>query len=163
MWKAAGLAITFILLTGSALGDEESSTTHLVITIGGPAVARTGENVRITVTLSNPTAVPLVWVISPGPAEKGGTDFEVQGPHGLRPPTAYNLALDGKANKVSNFNARHLTLMQQGVDPGESRQQYTYINKLYDMTARGKYIIQALRHLPDGAMIRSNKIAVTVE
>lgn len=166
MWKWTGLIMLFALFAGDALAAQaiaERANAHLAITISGPAIVRSGDGIKIDVTLSNSTTVPIGLAITPGSAELSDNGFEVQGPNGIPPKATYGLALEGKADMGSNEAASNVSRRQATVNPGEELQLSSVISNIYDMTAPGKYIIEARRYLPDGTIIKSNEIAVTVE
>jgi hypothetical protein len=160
------IVLPAILLASGATAAQvayESVTTHLTMTITGPASVKSGEETKIVLALDNDTAVPIQIVRNGTEAELSDNAFTVQGPYGPAPETKYSLALKGKADPVSNSEARgFLDRTQVTLKPGDEIKLRSIVSNLYDMTAPGQYVIWAQRYLTDGTRIKSNQITISV-
>jgi hypothetical protein len=159
MSKFIGILLaTFLLASGAiAAVASETATTHLTMTISGPASVKSGEEIKLALALDNEIAMPIQIVTNGTEAELSDNWFTVEGPYGPAPETKFGLALKGKADRVSNLEARgFLDRTQVTLKPGDKIDLPSIISNIYDMTAPGRYIVWAQRRLSDGTVIKSN-------
>ena len=142
---------------------EENTREHFALILSAPTVVRSGEDIKIDLKLTNLSKAVIAGgrQVSPDEAELSN-GFYVTDPRGRTPTKiSYGLAPGDKTDPSSNDRIS-LSLKTFKVSPGDSMQESCIINRIYDMTAPGQYTIQVQNHLPDGFVVRSNKIIVTV-
>lgn len=157
------LCFLFICLNTSAHAED---VPPLAVSISGPAIVQSGEDIEIGITLTNISNAPVIVgsQISPREAERSFT-IDVRGLYGnVVQRTIYGLALEGKANPATK---EAMSMIMSGhisgvLEPNDKFQQSSTVSKLYDMTVPGQYVIQVEQHLYKGPTIKSNQIIIEV-
>jgi len=168
------IALILLLLTSNANGAQgiaERGDAHLTMTLSGPETVRSGDKIEIGLTLTNSTqfVIPTAVQFSPQHAELT-RGFIVLGPNGLKPPnTAYGHDSDKDIESFIMSDTLgapppQLTRSIKTVTmkPGDIFHESSVLSDIYNMSAPGKYTIQAEDQLSDGSVVKSNKIMVTV-
>jgi hypothetical protein len=130
--------------------DAKSSALPFTITISGPAEVKAGSEVDVRVKITNTSTRE----VNAGAFYVDGVDtgytYDVRDSAG-NPAQKKNIVMSGSVKFVR-------------LKPGESAEERTLVNRVFDMTRPGQYEIQLSRTVggPKDAVVKSNKITVTI-
>ncbi|MBI2682463.1 MAG: hypothetical protein HYX26_04475 [Acidobacteriales bacterium] len=140
---------------------SQQAQSPLSITISTPRdVLRAGSEIRLDITLVNTSDHGVHIARSTGGPE---LDYEIEiCDLGGKPSveTSYGRKIHGKE---SERMPRAGSFVSGTLQPGKEFQQQVILNKMYDLSQPGKYVIQVRRFDPTTkAHLKSNKIIVTL-
>ena len=161
--KSSGIILGFSLML--PLVAAPLSATPLItpsLSIAVPlSMVKSGQDVRVDINITNgsKTVIPLAAAVGKGNAEFD-YDIKVTRQDG-RPVerTQYGLSLVGAGTLPVSVTERLIDLQ-----PGESYNDYFVLNKIFDMSRPGVYLVQVQHEPVPGktAMTVSNSIQVVV-
>jgi len=153
-WVAGLTLLIAAIATGACLGqtspETKSPALPFTVTITGPSEIKTGVEVDVRVTITNTSNHD----VSAGSFYVDGVD------------TGYTYDVRDSAGNP----AQKKSIVMSGsikfgrLKPGESAEEGTLVNRVFNMTRPGRYTIQVSRQVGDskGTVVKSNTITVTV-
>jgi hypothetical protein len=155
----AGLSLA-LALGAAALAAAPGATLALSI-LPGPPAAQSGQDIRVDVRVTNTSTAPVE--LSTSTAE-GRAEFSYRiavARQDKKPvaKTVYGRSLAGDGGQLIVNSNRLFTLK-----PGETRDDYFLLNRVYDVSKPGVYLVQVARTPKSGvAPLYSNKVEVVVQ
>lgn len=150
-----------IITAGSVSCFAQEAKPPLIISISTPdPVIKLGADIRLDLVIKNTSQQDVRFARSKGDAE---FDYEIdaRNQNGKEiPETAYGHKIHSKesTNTLRRGGMVLITLV-----PSQEYTQSTTLNKIYDFSEPGTYVIQVQRRNPEGkTLLKSNKLVVTV-
>jgi hypothetical protein len=135
------VALAVTVASPSLLG-QASQTVHISIA-PSPSTVHLGEEVTLSVTLSNVSSQPL-HLFTPsiaGGEIEGAVDISLQNAAGERVDRTDGRFVTDSAGKVIQLRKRYVSRKGMVIPPGESYSDQTILTKIFDLKRPGRYTV----------------------
>jgi hypothetical protein len=128
----------FVFLGSVTAGFSQSSGPKFSYSLSLPqTVVKAGSTVRLNITVKNVSGGAIKYFKTVGTAETGYNIVVTDGEGKSPMETSYGRKLHGKEPFLD-----HHSEMLVSLNPGETVQEFVYLNNIYDLSQPGKYTVQ---------------------
>ena len=146
------LAISVAVLDSAQVANTQQPWIKIAISTS-QSVVKSGSAVVIKITKTNTTDHNLFYGVGVG----SFTDLDVRNSEGkFVPETPYGQKIHDKGHWSGG------SVFSVPLEPGKARKEEVELSKEYDLSRPGEYTIQARETDPQGIVVKSNTITVTV-
>jgi hypothetical protein len=135
------VALAITVASPSLLG-QASQKVHISI-VSRPSTVHLGEEVTLSVTLSNVSSQPLD-LFTPGVAKgsvEGAVNISLQNAAGDRVDRTDGRFVTDRGGKVVQLPKKYLSKKGVTIPPGESYSDQTILTRIFDLTRPGRYTV----------------------